>query len=237
VALGVAALTILGAVTAVLAAARFINDAPLDRVPALAASALGWGAGVLLGFAAAVQAQGRDQREGILALFRIRGASVRTYVWARVGGLTLLLAAVCVGGTLLTGLAATLVATRAGLALRTLHATGAAVAYAAAFSVVLGPLAMAALGARSRAGGYLFLVFVLVVPELLSPVTSALVPPGFRDLTSIPDALRVVRAALMPRSVDLWREAKALFALALVVAACIALVGRAAVRAAAQEAP
>jgi hypothetical protein len=237
ISLGIGALTILGAIAATLAVARRGENAPLEQMPGMTAGALGWGAGVLLAFAAAAHALRRDREDGMTALLRARGASIAGYVWTRVGGLTLLLAAVCVGGTLVAGVVATLAATRVGLVLRTLQGTGAALAYAVAFCATLGPLAMAALGARSRAGGYLFLLAVLVLPELLSPLTSSIVPDGWRDLTSIPDALHALRASLMPRGADPWRATKAVFVLALVVAACLALVRRAAAAAQAEEAP
>jgi hypothetical protein len=236
IAIAVAILTVLGALVVTLTLARRGGSAPLDQVPAVTASALGWGAGVLLAFAAAAHALERDKEAGLLSLLRARGATLGAYLWARVGGLALLLAAVCVGGTLLVGCVAVLVASRAGLLLRTLHGTGAALVYAAAFSATLAALGMAALGARSRAGGYVFLLAVLVIPELLSPMTQALLPAGWSDLASIPDALQGLRAGLMPGGTDVWRATKAAFALALVVTACVALVRRAAIRVAAEEA-
>jgi hypothetical protein len=235
--LGIAALTVLGAIAAAFIVARGGPRPPLERVPGVAASALAWGAGVLLAFAASAQALRRDRTEGITALLRARGASVRTYVWLRVGGLTALLLFVVAGGAFTAGVAATLVATRAGLALRALQGTAAAVAYGAAFALTLGPLAMAALGARSRAGGYFWLLMVLLVPEMLTPLTEALAPSGWSELVSIPGALGALRAALMPPGIHLVRAVKAMFVLALIVAASVAVVARAARTARREEAP
>jgi hypothetical protein len=235
--LGIGVLTVLGAAAAIVVMARRGERAPLDRVPGITASALAWGAGVLLAFAASAHALKRDRDEGITALLRARGGTLGGYLWTRIGGLSALLACLCVGGTLLTGIVAALVATRAGLVLDTLQATVAALAYSAAFSATMGPIAMAALGARSRAGGYLFLLGVLALPELFSPLTATILPSGWRDLASIPDALHAVGASLMPRNVDPWRATKALFLLALVALVCLSLVRRAAARAQAEEAP
>jgi hypothetical protein len=236
-ALAIGALTTLGAVAAVFVMARRGERAPLERVPAVAASALAWGAGVLLAFAASVRVLQRDREAGITALLRARGAAVDGHLWARVGGLTLLLAAVVAGGTLATGLAATMLAARAGVALRALQGTAAAVVYALAFAGVLGPLAMAALGARSRVGGYAWLLMVLVLPELVAPMTSTMLPEGWHELTSIPGALVALRGALMPPGFDAWRAGRALVVLAIVVATCLAIVRRAAARVQREEAP
>jgi hypothetical protein len=236
VSLGIAALTVLGAIAAAFVIARGGPRPPLDRVPSVAASALAWGAGVLLAFAASAHALRRDREEGLTALLRMRGAEQRAYVWSRVGGLTLLLLVVVAGGTFVSGLSATLVATRVGVALRALQGTGASLVYAIAFALTLGPLAMAALGARSRAGGYAWLVTVLIVPELLAPLTRAVVPSGWTELVSIPGALGALRGALMPAGVRPWMAVKALFVLALVVGACVAIVWRGAERARVEEA-
>ena len=236
ISLGIAGLTVVAAIVAAFLMARGPRP-PLEHLPPLTASVLAWGAGVLIAFAGAAHAFRTDRTEGITALLRARGASARAHVWSRMGGLTLLLALVVGAGTLLGGLVATLVATRAGVALRTLQATCAATVYAAAFALTLGPLAMAALGARSRIGGYGWLVTVLVLPELFAPVTRSVVPSGWTDLVSIPAALGALRGALMPPSVHPWHAAKALFVLALVVLACVLLTTRAAARAHREEAP
>jgi hypothetical protein len=237
VSLGIAALTVLVAIAGAFVVARGGPRPPLDRVPSVAASALAWGAGVLLAFAASVHALRRDREEGLTSLLRMRGAPLRTYVWSRVGGLTLLLLVVVAGGTIVCGLAATLVATRSGVALRALQGTFASLVYAIAFAFTVGPLAMAALGARSRAGGYMWLVAVLIVPEMLAPLTQTLVPSGWAELVSIPGALAALRGALMPSGVRLWMAVKALFVLTIVAGVCVAIVVRAADRARAEETP
>ncbi len=237
ISIGIALLTVLGAIALTFLLAGRGERAPLERLPALTASGLAWGAGILVAFSASVQAMKRDREGGLTALLRARGASVASYVWTRVGGLTIVLAILVAGGTLLTGMVAMLLATRTGIVLRTAQGTLAAVAYAIAFSATLGPLAMAALGSRSRAGGYIWLLVILVLPELLSPLTSAILPNGWRELASIPGALHALCVALMPPGIDVWRGAKALFVIALVVAACLVVVRRATATAQAEEAP
>jgi len=122
---------------------------------------------------------------------------------------------------LLAGIAATSVARPAGVAFR---ASLGAVAYAIAFAVTVGPIAMATLGARTRTGGYLALVGVLVLPELLSPWTGDLLPPGWRELTSIPAALDALGSGVASPHRDWLSMARATAALVAIVAASLVIV-------------
>lgn len=126
------------------------------------------------------------------------------------------------GATLVAGLAATAVAGHAAEAIA--RASVAAFVYALAFAVTLGPLVMAALGGRLRAGGYLALLAILAVPELLAPWTGALLPRGWRELTSIPAALEALRAGVQSAGPALLHAARAAVALVAVVAASLLLV-------------
>jgi hypothetical protein len=189
-------------------------------LPMLASEAIAWSAGVMLAFGAALRAIDRDREQGVLALVRARGASVADYVRGRVGGLVALLTASVGGATLVAALAAMSAEGIAG----TLRPGIAAVAYAIAFSVTIGPVAMAALGARTRAGGYFTLVVVLFVPELISPWTSSLLPSGWYELTSIPAALEAVRAAVAWPAAALAPGARALAALGAIIAVSLLVV-------------
>ena len=230
ISMGIAALTVLGVTAASFVVARSGESAPLEQMPVVAASALGWGAGVLLAFASAAHALTRDRADGIDALLRARGGSAGAYLWARVGGLGVLLAAVIAGGTLIAGLVAVLLASRVGLAGRALQGTVAALGYALAFAATVAPLAMAVVGARSRVGGYAWLLVVLVLPEVVARWTGVMVPTSFRELTSIPSALGAVRSALMPPGMDAGLLLRALGILAAVAALALVAVRRAAVR-------
>lgn len=227
------------AVTSVFAAMVIVvlasRGAPssVQHVPLLASSALAWGGGFLLAFVAAVHALRRDRAEGVRALFAARAISLRGYVFARVGGLVVLIAMCVAGGTLLSGLVGLvgLVAVdRAGGALRMLHATLAGVAFSLAFSVVIAPLAFAAVGARSRIGGYFFLIGVVSLPEVIVLAMGSSLPPSVADVLSIPSALAALRSGLAPGQVDLGRVARAVVALSLFVAGAMALVRRDAIR-------
>lgn len=198
-----------------IAAAR--RDVDLHNVATATARVLGWGAGVLAAFAAAARALDRDRDDGYFALLESRGAHLGAYLWARIGGLALLLLVVVAGGTLITGLAATLAARSGTSALVALRGTVAGVAYAVAFSVTVAPLAMAALGARSRTGGYGVLFLVLILPELMASVTSELVPEPWGDVVSIPAALDSLCNGLSS-PLDPARCARAVFALGVVIA-------------------
>jgi hypothetical protein len=142
-----------------------------------------------------------------------------------VAGLCGVLAASVGGATVVAGLAATSAAGLSGAALPTARSSVAALVYALAFAATLGPVSMASLGGRSRAGGYVTLLAVLVLPELAAPWTSALLPGDWHELTSIPAALEAVSSgATMP-----VREAlplsRAVAALGAVIAFSLVVVG------------
>ncbi len=214
----------LGLVAAILAARG--PQSPAHDVPLIASSALAWGGGFLLAFAAAAHALRRDRAEGVRALFVSRTTSLRGYLFARVGGLALLIALCVAGGTLFCGLAGTAGAARVSGVPRMLHATLAGVAFSVAFSAVVAPVAFAALGARSRIGGYLFLIGVVTVPEIIVALMGSALPEPIADVLSIPGALSALRSALAPGTVDLLRASRALVALAFVIAFAMFLVRR-----------
>jgi len=213
------------AVVAVLLAAKG-PQSPAHDVPIVASSALAWGGGFLLAFSAAAHALRRDRSDGIRGLFVARTTSLRGYLMGRVGGLAVLIALVVAGGTLLCGLAAMGAASRAGAVPRIVQATGAGIAFAIAFAAVVSPVAFAALGARSRLGGYLFLITVVMVPELVVMAMGSALPESVADVMSIPSALSALRSSLAPGTLDLARTARAIVALTLVVAFAMFLVRR-----------
>lgn len=217
-AIGIGALTCFGAAILALVMAQTETHPPLETLPGLTAEALAWGAGVLLAFASAAHALRRDRDDGIQALVRSRGGDAHDYVWGRVGGLAILLALVVGGGTLFTGIVAMLAARQFGLAGLTVQGTLAGLAFALAFSVTLAPIAMAALGARSRAGGYAWLVVILILPELLAGWTGAVLPETWSSVLSIPGALSTVRSSLMPSDFDISAFARAFVVLTAVAA-------------------
>jgi hypothetical protein len=187
-----ASLVLIGVGTAAGVTAAVIGrDRPwVNAVPAIGAAAIAWGAGVMVAFAAALKVVHRDQNEGVLALLRARGVGPGGYVVARAGGLVAVLAGAMGAGVACIGAASTMASSTP---LPTARASLGAVAYALAFAATVGPVAMATVGGRSRGLGYLALLSVLALPEALAPWTSDLLPPGWRELTSIPAALDAVR--------------------------------------------
>jgi hypothetical protein len=88
-------------------------------------------------------------------------------------------------------------------------------AYALGYALVVAPMAMASLGARSRQGGFLRLWAVLLLPVWLLPWTSGLVPAAWGDLLSVPSALSALRTSLAsPGALDVGLAARSLLALA-----------------------
>jgi hypothetical protein len=193
-------------------------------VPLLASSALAFGVGVLVAFGVSTHAFGRDENEGIRTLLRARGVDVSEYMAGRVAGLALLLAVLVAGGSGLVGLLATLAARSRETALHTLQASMAAVVFGVLFAVTFAPVAMAALGARSRGGGYLVLLAVLVLPELVAPRLDRFVSQEWLHVCSIPGALLAVRTALAPVGIDAFMLMRGLLALAVIVALALLVV-------------
>jgi len=208
----------------------------LAQLPSVASSALAWGAGVMLAFAASSRALRRDRDDGVRALVRARGGSTGAYVGGRVAGLVALVALVVGGGTLLAGVASTALATRGAVA-HVAMGTGAAIAYALAFAATVAPVALASLGARSRVGGYFALLSVLVLPELLGRWTAEMLPRGWQDLTSIPAALGSLRSALTPGAIDVASLLRSLVVLAAIAAIATAIVRTQVARVDAEKAP
>jgi hypothetical protein len=181
------------------------------QLPTIASAGIAWSAGISLAFGAALRAIRRDKSEGVVALVQARGgASLRAYARGRAGGLVVILALVVGGSTLVASVAATSAAAVGPEVARAAVASCAALVYSLAFAGVVGPVALAALGTRTRAGGYFTLLAVLVLPELVSPWTRALLPSGWGELTSIPAALSAVRAGVLAPSLAGAPAARAL---------------------------
>ena len=209
----------LGALGSIAAAAATRGTPALQSVPAIASMAFAWGAGTTLAFGAALRALRLDREHGVVALARTRGVGAGPYSGGRVAGLVVVLGVTVGGGTLVAGLAATAAAGNAAQAVA--RASAAALVYALAFSVTMGPVAMAALGGRTRAGGYFALIAVLVLPELLAPWTRRLLPDGWHELTSIPAALEALRAGVQLAGAAALHAARAAVGLVAVVAASL----------------
>jgi hypothetical protein len=210
-----------GALASVAAAVAMRDGRGASLLPGVASSALAWGAGSTMAFGAALHALRNDRRQGVIALARARGMSGAAYVQARVGGLVALLAMAVGGGTLVAVLAATAVARSPWASLR---AGVGALVYALLFAATLGPVALAALGARTRLGGYLALVAVLALPEIAAPWTARLLPEGWRELTSIPAALDTLRSAFGPAAPPGLSVARAAAALGLIIGASLLVI-------------
>lgn len=195
----------------------------LSHVAPATASILAWGAGVLIAFAGAVRMFERDRTDGIRVLLDARGRGVMSYVVARAGGLALLLFVPVALGSTLTGLAAAAAATEWSRTVEALQGTIAALAYSVAFAAILAPVAIAALGARSRAGGYGLLFLVLVFPAALSGVTAKIVPEPWGGLVSIPGVVDGVRDGLMP-PIDPLQTLRALLVLLILGGIAVAVI-------------
>jgi hypothetical protein len=213
--IAVAILTTLGALAFAVVAGR--HGAAADRVAPLTADLLGWGAGVLLCFAASMRAFDRDREDGWDSLVARHGATRSAYLFARAVCLAIVTLEIMVPGTLLAGLATTLASHDGHTAREALSGTFAGGVFAIAFSLVVAPVALAALGARGRAAGYVYLLSVLVLPALVAPWTGQLVPEEWSELVSIPGALDALREALLG-SID---GARALRAIVVLVAVTI----------------
>ncbi len=196
----------------------------LPGVPLLGSTALAYGVGVLVAFAVSTRAFRRDEDDGVRALLAARGVSTNEYLAGRVAGLGAALAILVAGGSSLIGFAALLTARSRATALHTVQASVAAVAFSLAFAVTFAPVAMATLGARSRGGGYLALLAVLVLPDLAGPFLEPFVSARWLEVCSIPGALFALRTSLAPVGIDWLLLGRAVMALLVVIIAALALV-------------
>jgi hypothetical protein len=212
----IAVLTTLGALAFAPSAATSGGGA--ERVAPLAAGLLAWGAGVLLCFAASMRAFDRDREDGWDALLARHGARPPAYLFARVAGLAVVTLAIVLPGTVLAGVAAALASHEGHVARDALLGTLAGSAYAAAFSLVVAPIAVATLAPRDRASGYLWLLAVLVAPALVADWTGKLVPEAWSELVSVPGALDALRESLLQSDAELGLRAFAVLIFAALVA-------------------
>ncbi|MBX3233012.1 MAG: hypothetical protein KIT84_12650 [Labilithrix sp.] len=226
ISLGICALTVFVACIVAVAYATRGGSAPAYAVPIVTSSAVAWGGGILLAFSASASALRRDRVEGVRELFVTRTTSLRGYIVARVGGLAALLVLVVAGGTALTGTLAVLASLKAEGLPRTMQASAAAIAYAVGFAVVVAPVAFAALGARTRMTGYLFLLAVLLLPEAITSALEGRLPTELLEVLTIPSALASLRAAIAPGTSDVLRLLRATIALVAFGAAALVWIRR-----------
>ena len=222
--LGLSLLFVLGFGALSILLARRHEWEALARVPLLASSALAYGVGVLVAFAVSTRMFRRDEDDGVRELLRSRGIGPFGYLAARVVGLSMALAILVGGGSVLVGVVSMLVSHARVPALHTLQASLAAVVFGVAFAVTFAPVAMATLGARSRGGGYLALLAVLVIPELLRPTLDRLVAPRWLEVLSIPGALASLRASIAPVGFDLFMFGRAAVVLVAIILLALLIV-------------
>src|SRR5262249_50161347 len=92
-------------------------------------------------------------------------------------------------------------------------ATLASLVFGAVYAIVVAPLALATLGARSRVRGYLMLLLVLVLPTVIAEAAPPAFPSEVAELCSVPSALGALRSSLGPGTVDVLRSVRSLVAL------------------------
>jgi hypothetical protein len=226
----VTTLGFLGVALALGLSARPGADVPVHDVPLVASSALAWGSGFLLAFSASASALRGDRTSGVRHLFVTRTTSMRGYLTARVGGLAVVLAMVTAGGSLLVGVGSLLLASTGAEILRTLQTTVASTVYGLVFALLLAPLALAALGARTRVGGYGALLLIVIVPEVVVSLVGDAIPSAVAEICSVPSALAAFRSSLAPTAasgtIDLLRCLRATVAIAVMALVAFAIVRR-----------
>lgn len=207
-ALAVGAVSALGAMALAAWLAMSTPPAPLPELLTAASWVFVWGAGFLVAVGAALKALTLDVQDGYAALVRARRRTRRFGALARVLGSFVVIFAVTSGATLLVALTAFAGARSWPLAADIATSLGANLAYTTAFSAMLAPVSIAALGARSRAGGYFTLLLIVVIPDWLSGWTERLLP-SWKDVLSIPGALAVLRDTIAFGPLDIERLARA----------------------------
>ncbi|MGH7284714.1 MAG: hypothetical protein ACRELY_24580 [Polyangiaceae bacterium] len=219
ISLGICIVTVFGAIAV---AVSLTHDAhpPLTAVPGLTAAVLAWGGGFTFAVAAAAHAFDRDLESGVRDLARTRGVSGRAYVLGRVLGLALSLFVIVGLGAIVTGAACAILGPTMRLAI--MESTAATIPYAAAYALVVAPLCAATMGARARPRGYMFLLAILIVPELAQDSLEG-IPEHWRSLVGIPSAMGTLRDSLTPAHFDVTLAGAAAAVIALLAILCIAL--------------
>lgn len=227
IAMAFSVVTVVGFCVLAISYARRPEAGPIRSVPTLASSAIAWGGAFLQAVVVTMHAFTRDRTDGVVELFRARTTSLRGYLVARVAGLAALLAVFTGGGTLVVSAVSIAAAAQGGDALPTTKAALGAVVYGLAFALVISPIAFATLGPRSRGGGYLALLLVLIVPDLLSSKLDAVLPSGVAEVCAIPSALAALRASIGAGAFDGLRFLRALVALVTMAGVVLLFVQRA----------
>lgn len=222
--LGIAACTSLGMAVVAVVVARHGRETSVADTVKLSTDLLAWGVGVMLAFLTASKALRSDAEQGVVTLARLRGLSLFGYVVGRTAGLALLLFATVAGGAFLPALVGALAAPTAGAVVQAARALAGALVYGAAYALTMATVCFAALGPRSRFGGYLALLALLVVPELVSEV----LPRDWAGVATIPGALGKLRECLVPGKAGVLAGLRATAVLALVVATSLLVARRAA---------
>lgn len=158
------------------------------------AAALLWGPGVLFAFPTALRAFVQDARTGVRALVVLRGGSEASYLVYRIGGLASAMALSLGSAALFVGAACAWAARDGDVLGGTLAAAAAAFVHVTFGSVLVATVAFAAVGARTRAGGYLRFLAWLVFPGFALALVGA--PPALREIGSIDEVLATLRGAL-----------------------------------------
>ena len=214
VSLFLALFMIVGALPLAALSARHADPETLGRIPVAAAAAIAWAAGVLVAFSASARALVRDRTDGVVDLLASRGMSPLDYVLGRSLGLSLVLFVVSGSGALAAAIGEAIAAPRGALGV--VQGLGAGLVFASMFALAVAPLSLAALGARSRSGGYFALLLILGLPELFVKYTDALLPEGWGDLIAVPSALAALASGLSPGTLDPWQVARAFVVLSVV---------------------
>lgn len=233
ISIGIAAATVFGAIAVAVSLSRQPHP-PLASVPGLTATFLAWGGGFTFAIAAAAHAFDDDVASGIRDLVRTRGVAGRTYVLSRVLGLALSLFFLVAIGAVVTGTACALLAPASRAAV--LKSTAATIPYAAAYALIVAPMAIATMGTRSRPRGYLLLLAILIVPELAQDSLEA-IPEHWRSLVGVPSAMATLRDALTPAHFDGALAGAAAAVVVLLAIVCMALAFEAAAHASRTDIP
>jgi hypothetical protein len=178
---------------------------------------LWWGALVLMAFALSARVLHRLRGDGLATFVRLRTG--RDTAWhAYLFGMFARLCAAALPPIVALGIAALALApSDHGRILSMLVACLVSTVF---FTATLCSVAMAALGGRSRAGGYLWLFAILTVPELVG--SSLSLSKDMRGMTSIPALLSTLLDSLSRGNVS--RLMSAVFILASVIAFAVGMI-------------
>ncbi len=218
-ALGLSLLVTLMLLSFAFLAIRIETRPSFPLFPVAASNAMTLGPGVFVVLALTVDVFRRDRREGVWNYYRSRGVRFNEYARTRMLGAFVLTFLAVFAAPLLLGMVGLLFAPNARLSMAMLGTFVGVTLFSLSYAALLVALAWAAFAPRPFAKGYVMVLLVMVLPEIVAPYVSGWLPEGWVDLLTVRTLLASFRASLLPGGWDVHVMAKHVLALGVLTSA------------------